>query len=352
MLGSDKMAEKLSNNFYVARSPVFELLVLLVQISEFKTVEKETYQKQETKRLYDWFKELQQDLSTDLLEEINMFFHPDSFFGLSLIEMIYLHNQHHDIEKCLAFLKTVDAKQIVSSFFNTGHNLFNNESIFSNSAKVHKYIQNTTLPNNEKSKLFYLYFDAENTQEKLISVLQQGYDLIYRSNSKQLETSHVEAIEKIKSLSVQQLNQIIRFDENTPFEKLPNTIIIIPSYYHHSKTVFSYDTDCDLVISITGINLIEELMNEKDTEEKIIEFARALSDSKRINIIQELNKQPRYGYELAQRLNLSSPTISHHMSILFRLGLVTTTKFENKIYYEVNKDKLKQSIAEMIDLLT
>jgi len=97
---------------------------------------------------------------------------------------------------------------------------------------------------------------------------------------------------------------------------------------------------------------IEELMDEANTEEKVIEFARALSDSKRIGIMRELSKSSRYGFELAQRLHLSSPTISHHMSILFRLGLVTTSKYENKIYYEVDKHKLKQSISEMYDQLT
>lgn len=346
------MAEKLVGNFYVERSPVFELFILLVQISSFKKEKNETYHNTETEELHGRFMEMKQEISMELLEEINLFFHPDSFFGLSLIEEIYNHNEYHDIDKCLMFLKTLDAQKIVTSFFLTGHNLVENESIFSDPKKVHEHIKHTTLPSNEKTKLFYLYFDAENTKDRLIALLQQSYTLLYHPNKERLQFHHLEAIQKIKILNMQQLNQMIRFEKNTSLENVPKTIMIIPSYYHQSKSVFAYLSESDLIISIIGMRLIDEILDEKNTEEKIIEFARALSDSKRINIILELNKAPRYGFELAQRLDLSSPTISHHMSLLFRLGLVTTSRFENKIYYEVNKDKIKQSLAEMIDLLT
>lgn len=344
--------EKLHENFYVDRSPVFELFVLLLQLTKLKKKEKETYHKPETEQLNEWMEEQQATLSSELLEEINVFFHPDSFFGLSLTQLIFQENKHGDMEECLAFLKKEDPIKIVSCFFNTGHNYLDNKKIIAEPQKIHEFIKSSTLPMNEKSKLFYLYFDPEDTKKRFIELIQSCYETLYKPNIKQLETIHIEGIQEIKTLNIQQLNQVIRFEENTPIEKLPKTIIVIPSYYHQKETVFSYDADSDIVISIVGMEVIKDLLDEANTEEKIIEFARALSDGKRINILQELNKAPHYGYELAQRLNLSSPTISHHMSILFRLGLVTSSKYENKIYYEVNKEKLKQSFAEMIDLLT
>lgn len=346
--------EKLHEHFYVDRSPVFELFVLIFQLTRFKKEEKESYQKPQTEALNEWLEKQQENLADDLLEEMNVFFHPDSFFGLSLTQLIYQENKHGDIEECLAFLQKQNPKKIISCFFNTGHNYLDDESIIEDPIKIHEHIKSSTLPMDEKSKLFYLYFNPEDTRERLVALIQKCYEKIYKENTKQLEAIHTEGIQKFKSLSIQQLYKIINFEENTPVEKLPKTIIMIPSYYLQDRTTFSYDDDpnTDNVITIVGMDVVTKLLDGANTEEKIIEFARALSDKKRINIIQELNKAPRYGYELAQRLNLSSPTISHHMSILFRLGLVTTSKYENKIYYEVNKEKLKQSFTEMIDLLT
>lgn len=344
--------EKLYNNYYVDASPVLELLVLMMRLAESEKSKRQTYHKSETKQINEWITEQQNSLPTEILEEINVFFHPDSFFGLSLTQVIYQSDKYKDIEDFLSVLKKIDAKKIVSLFFNTGHNTLEDESIIENPAKVHEHIKSSTLPMNEKSKLFYLAFNPEETKERLIKLIEYCYDRLYKPNMKNLNQIHTEGIQKMKQLSIQQLNEILNFDRESTDDELPKTIVIMPSYYLQHNVTFSYDPDSDIAVSVAGLHFIDDLMDEANTEEKILEFARALSDSNRINIIRQLNKVPHYGFELAQALNLSSPTISHHMSLLFRLGLVTTSKDENKIYYEVNKEKLKQSFAEMIDLLT
>ncbi|WP_152658029.1 ArsR family transcriptional regulator [Oceanobacillus sp. CFH 90083] len=65
-----------------------------------------------------------------------------------------------------------------------------------------------------------------------------------------------------------------------------------------------------------------------------------------------MNKQPRYGFELAKQLNLSSPTISHHISKLSDLGLITATRSENKIFYEANQKLIEEALRNMSDILT
>ncbi len=343
--------EKLHGNFYADRSPVYELFILMLQVSDYKDPEKDTYHKPEIEKMNQWIAEQRKSIPEHILDELNVFFHPDSFFGLSMIQVVYQFNKYGDIEESLEFLKSADAKKMIYFFFNTGHNSLENESIIDNPSEVHKHIKNSTLTLPEKSKLFYLYFDPEETKERFVNLIQHCYEQLYKPIKNQLETIHTQGLENIKRLSDQQLKEIIRFDSDSD-EKLPETIVIFPSYYHQDNSVFSYASNADIAISIVGMQMIEDKMEGTNTEEKVIELARALSDSKRITIIRELNKAPYYGFELAQRLNLSSPTISHHMNILFRLGLVTTSKYENKIYYEVSKEKLKQSLAEMTDLLT
>jgi len=298
-----------------------------------------------------WFAEQLKSLPENIKEELNVFFHPDSFFGMSMIQVFYMTKKYGSIDESIEILKTVDAKRLISMFFNTGQNTLEDYSIIDNPEKVHEYVKNSTLPMNEKSKLFYLYFNPEDTMERLVNLIQYCYENLYKPNALEIEKIQAEAFENVKKLSVPQLSEIFSFDHKSP-EKLPESIIIFPSYYHQHETTFSYNSMNDTAISIAGVQLIEDLLVGNDKEEEIIELARALSDNKRLNIIRELNKAPHYGYELAQKLDLTSPTVSHHMNVLFRLGLVTTSKYENKIYYEVNKEKLRQALEDMANFLS
>src|SRR5699024_691193 len=131
---------------------------------------------------------------------------------------------------------------------------------------------------------------------RLLQLIRTCYDQLYKPDKKNLEAVHTDGVERIKQLSVQQLNEIINFDKRSANEdEFPETVIIVPSYYHQQESVFSYHSERDVVICVAGVGRIEEIMGEANTEEKVIEFARALSDSKRIGIIRELGQSPRYG---------------------------------------------------------
>ncbi len=46
-----------------------------------------------------------------------------------------------------------------------------------------------------------------------------------------------------------------------------------------------------------------------------------------------------YANEIAEQLNLTNATISHHMRILTLQGLVESTRNQNKTYYYLNSSK-------------
>src|SRR5690625_1157875 len=163
---------KLYENFNFERSHVYEMFILMLRITGIEGSEKGTYRKPEIEKLNEWFAEQRESLPSEIIEELNFFFHPDSFFGLSLTQLIYQHNKFSDMEECITFLKNTDAKQIIKYFFNTGHNYLEDDSILENTSKVHEHIKNSTLPTNEKSKLFYLYYDRNGTKRRLIKLLE------------------------------------------------------------------------------------------------------------------------------------------------------------------------------------
>lgn len=67
----------------------------------------------------------------------------------------------------------------------------------------------------------------------------------------------------------------------------------------------------------------------------------ALGDSKRIRIFALLLEEEHYLKELADALELSSSTLSHHMDILQSAGLVKMRAKGKKIYYSINPEEIK-----------
>lgn len=98
------------------------------------------------------------------------------------------------------------------------------------------------------------------------------------------------------------------------------------------------------ILGFEGI-LFYDLYNLKEDEkfkfQNIKEQLKALGDSTRFNIINFLNDKPYYLKELADALELTSPTVSHHMEELLKAELIKITTKGRRIYYSLNFDSIK-----------
>jgi DNA-binding transcriptional ArsR family regulator len=80
---------------------------------------------------------------------------------------------------------------------------------------------------------------------------------------------------------------------------------------------------------------------EGDYVERLAEVFRALSDPARLRILGAIAEQTRSGSELSDLLNLSPPTISHHIAKLTAAGLIATTPDAQRRLYSLNTDTLR-----------
>lgn len=89
---------------------------------------------------------------------------------------------------------------------------------------------------------------------------------------------------------------------------------------------------------------------------QLINDLKALGDATRLKIIHLLGNQKMYVQELANELELTPATISHHINTLLRSELITITLDTEKpktIYYELNKtkiDNLGSTIQSLVSL--
>jgi hypothetical protein len=80
-------------------------------------------------------------------------------------------------------------------------------------------------------------------------------------------------------------------------------------------------------------------MNER-YRENILEMLKALADESRLSLLRLLNEREYTVGELAGCVNLGEPTVSHHLSRLRNVGLVTLRMAGSQRFYRVNESGL------------
>ena len=77
---------------------------------------------------------------------------------------------------------------------------------------------------------------------------------------------------------------------------------------------------------------------------------KALNDETRRKIIELLKEKDMNAGEIAERFNISKPSISHHLDILKRAGLITSEKNGQFVEYSLNTSILEDLINWILTL--
>jgi biotin operon repressor len=83
------------------------------------------------------------------------------------------------------------------------------------------------------------------------------------------------------------------------------------------------------------------------TQENALKLFKCLSDTSRLCIIQSLTQGDMYTELLAERLELTPPTVSFHMKKLEDAGLVISRKEQYYTVYSLNRAVLEKSLYEV-----
>jgi DNA-binding transcriptional ArsR family regulator len=89
-------------------------------------------------------------------------------------------------------------------------------------------------------------------------------------------------------------------------------------------------------------------LNEREGRRRS-EFFSALSDPTRVKILELLTIREMCGCEIIVALGLSQPTVSHHVSILVRAGLLTYQKKSRWVFYSISKPGAVEALMRFAD---
>ena len=81
-------------------------------------------------------------------------------------------------------------------------------------------------------------------------------------------------------------------------------------------------------------------MDLKMSKDQCCLMFHALSDQTRLGILELLRKRECNVTEIVEQFSISQPSISHHLDILKRAGLVTSEKRGREVYYRFKRDAI------------
>lgn len=76
--------------------------------------------------------------------------------------------------------------------------------------------------------------------------------------------------------------------------------------------------------------------------EKIVGYHKALADPTRLRMLLLLSKGEMHGQALAEKLNLSQPTVTHHASKLRTAALIKERRDKNTVYFTLNPEFIRE----------
>ena len=89
-------------------------------------------------------------------------------------------------------------------------------------------------------------------------------------------------------------------------------------------------------------------MDETNTSDELLFFFKALADPNRLKIIGLLAKEPLSVEQMAEMLNLHSSTVSHHLSRLTKVGLVSARAEGYYSMYQFETKALEQMAQRLL----
>lgn len=127
-------------------------------------------------------------------------------------------------------------------------------------------------------------------------------------------------------------------------------VILAPSYFArpvnylfagHDWRLFAYPVADDAV----------EATDASAPPPAMVRLYRALGDESRLRILHLLRQKDMYLTELAQALEVSKPTMKHHLTQLRAAGLVTVTEQGAQTYYSLRRDRLSEAGDDIMQFL-
>jgi DNA-binding transcriptional ArsR family regulator len=314
-------------------------------------------------RHQDWAEQVRRRLPQDILEDLE-FIHSRFEHGVLLMELAVDCPDHDDVEGFLHHVEQMSMPQFLfyavgrlapveemakleptmESLLSIVAQAFPQESKYAERLRSARYLE--------------LLADPEAYRARMLRLWRRYWEVHFKEESERYRQIWEDSIrEKSSALSRQDGLEFIQRLTNKPGlpEQIPDgyatqEIILVPSYFGpHHLMFFGYGS----ITLIYDCQITEQRREELDKlEEEIIATAKALDDKTRLELLKWIVRDPQmYGRKLAEICHISQPSVSRHLRILKEAGIIEERPIDNRIAYEVRREKIETLSQQLMTYL-
>lgn len=283
----------------------------------------------------NWISKVQGSISMYLDREITYFFGSVYFNWLFLYKHV-IKNDITDFKSFFRSIKGLNSDEYLKDFY---CELGLNGTLTGN--KLMKKLKEM-FKDERNETIFEMLSEPQEVLDRIAFILPRFYTLFFNDIEEKVYSIMTQKVTESSALFEKNRDKfttaIAAIDSKT-INKY-DCINFYPSYFLRVSGL-QYINDKTAII-IYGLGFIKRVNRRYLSDMSKLLF-KVLSDDKRVDILRLIAKRKWYGNELATQIGISTPTLSHHISKIFSLGVLQCEEGDNKrIYYSLDSKKLKE----------
>lgn len=304
-------------------------------------------------------KKIEDDFNSIVIKDdyrYKLFFEPMQNTYLSLGEMIvflqFPASEHkvelpHDIANII----------VISYLYDNDDNIMDEYDRlgYANKDTVRREIANSNLGDRDKFKLLYLLDDFDEALMVFADYISIYYNFM-NEHHVLFKKLVVRIIDKFKHASSEKFSDFMK--NNMSIKKmLKKDYLVMPSIVPYNCVEYTYYGFAEYEVPIVQIGflyfeLVQMMKKHQNNEDRFLKAAKIVSDPSKFEILKICLDKPAYGQEIAEKMNLSSATVSHHMQQLVAMNYVLVNFEEKKVYYKTNVESILADLELLKDVLS
>lgn len=219
----------------------------------------------------------------------------------------------------------------------------------------HYRLRESALSPENLNRMLTTWSEPQRSGEMYLEAMQDYYQVFFAEEEARIRPALRAGLETAQELAkrmnlerlIEELSHGIRF---TPLEDNIE-FILVPSYWC-SPLIFYTRLPNGKILLFFGVRPeFETIIPGAGPSTQLVNTLKALADPTRLRILKFLTDQPLTSSELARRLRLRLPTVTHHLRSLRLSGLVQITVGETEKKYSTRleiMDGLQQTLSSFI----
>ncbi|MEJ2484341.1 MAG: metalloregulator ArsR/SmtB family transcription factor [Anaerolineales bacterium] len=213
-----------------------------------------------------------------------------------------------------------------------------------------------TVSANRVEKIFKVYAEPIRFGQNYLEALQVYYEVFFSEEEKRispkLEKALTQAKQTVEQKGVAAYLQSINEQLALGGLGAGDQVVLAPSYWC-ARGVLHGNLEQDQHLILFGARLEEEsLVPGEIVPEELLQQLKAMTDPTRMRILRYLLQEQLTPAELARRLRLRAPTVTHHLQTLRSAGMVQfVKKGKNEHLYYAKMGSIKNTYNLLKDFL-